>query len=137
MEVGDKKKFPVALTNKFQTDKQDLFYMWKDANGDWGEVLLRVERTAAKYTKAKAKEQKCKVMDLVRWGYSQEDAEKIRDLKMAQGLAEYDKMFPGKAEHIKFWFEVEVSAEEGFSAQHVKLACTLSPPRVPWVMSLD
>jgi hypothetical protein len=49
---------------------------------------------------------------LIRWGYTKEKAEKLRDRRMAEGNAEWDVDFPKDPEEIIFWYRARKKATE-------------------------
>ena len=112
-QVANRQVFPVALAKDFKTNRKDLFDLWRNNDRDWAAVQLRVQRKAAKVTKSEVEKSMIKVRDLVKGGMPQEKAERIRDKRRAEKLAEWDPDFPKDIDEIRFWYDSKISSSEG------------------------
>jgi len=112
-QVANRHVFPAALAKDFKSNRRDIFELWRGSNHNWGEVVLSVQRKAAKTTKSEVERQMMKVRDLVRMGMPQDKAEKIRDARRAANQASWDPDFPNDVAEIRFWYDARISTTEG------------------------
>ena len=74
-DLGIKEKCSVNLSQKYKTNKTDLFNIWRRNGKNWGRTHTAVERMMANTTQATGKKSLVQVRDLVKRGMPQHKAE--------------------------------------------------------------
>lgn len=93
-QAGSRSKFPVALSEHFNSAKTDLFNMWLDSGKCWTKTSMMVERANEAKNKSTKGWEAIQGRDL-RAKYSEEKFNKLVQLRKEQGLYYEDPDFEG------------------------------------------